>query len=120
MWNLGSTFFWANVGISHKDHVCEHSSDCDSMCLCSAQRAAGMARSLTEDMEEARRALRDAQERVAHAQTSYTKLVHKQMGSRPNRETLTKRCRHELTCHLLPICFLEQRSWIFEKSHKNA
>ena len=82
------------------------------MCLCSAQRAAGMARSLTEDMEEARRALRDAQERVAHAQTSYTKLVHKQMGARPNRETqLCLQRDAGMTLHVFFSLsfFLEQR-----------
>ncbi|XP_069380307.1 inositol 1,4,5-triphosphate receptor associated 2 [Paralichthys olivaceus] len=42
--------------------------------LTSAQRSTGRVRSLTEELEETRRAFKEAQERVARSQTSCTKL----------------------------------------------
>nr|XP_020461967.1 uncharacterized protein LOC109963626 [Monopterus albus] len=42
--------------------------------LASAEQSAMRARSLTEDLEETRRAFKEAQERASHSQSSFTKL----------------------------------------------
>lgn len=45
-------------------------------CVCSSQRSAARVRSLTEELEETRRAFKEAQERASRTQTSCAKLVN--------------------------------------------
>lgn len=51
--------------------------------VCSAQRSAARSRSLTEELEETRRASKEAQERAGRTQTSCTKLVQHRLNSPP-------------------------------------
>lgn len=50
------------------------------LAVCSAQRSASRARSLTDELEETRQVFKEAQERASRTQTSCTKLVHHKLN----------------------------------------